>query len=157
MKNLLLLVCFLFIGSMSINAQACNKTGKKCCAKKSQSMSEADAKVDAASMTADIAAADDLASKDENIQVRVNATNGEKSYYMKSTCEKSGKVSWDEVKYCGESKKFTKVASASMERDLEEAASVDGMKKACCAKGEKKSCCSKGEKKDYSKKESESN
>ena len=152
MKNLLLLVCFLFIGSMSVNAQACKKSGKKCCAKKAQSMTKADTKVAAASMSADISPADELAEKDENIQVRVNAENGEKSYYMKSTCEKSGKVSWDEVKYCNDSKKFTKVASASMERELEEAAPANVKKKACCSKDEKKACCAKGEKKSCTKK-----
>jgi hypothetical protein len=164
MKNLLLLVCFFLAGSMSLNAQAkkaCKKSGKACCAKKAAAATTtADTKVASASMTAELTPAEALAQSDENIQVRVNDESGEKSFYKKSQCEVSGKVSWDEVKYCDESKAFTKVASASMERDAEvskaDKSATTTAKKACCAKGDKKACCSKGDKK-ACKKKAESN
>ena len=63
--------------------------------------------------------ADVAADADANVTTRVNDESGTKSYYMKSVCEKSGAVAWDEVNFCDKSKKFTKVASASMEKDAE--------------------------------------
>lgn len=130
---------------VAANAQkACSKKASaKCCAsKKTAAVDSKTTKVASAMTEADIAA-----EADENISSRTCEVSGTKAYYMKSVCEKSGSVAWEEVKFCSESKKFTKVASASMEKDVETGevkATKD--KKACskpCSKGAKASCASK--------------
>ena len=107
---------------------------------------------DAAEKTTRVASAmteaDIAAESDENISTRVCEVSGKKAYYQKSVCEKSGAVAWDEVQFCDKSKKFTKVASASMEKDVEtgEVKSEKASKKACskpCSKGAKKACSAK--------------
>ena len=142
MKKILFALSMFMMVGVAANAQSCTKgANKKCCAKKGASASAdvAPATRVASAMTeADIAA-----EADANVTSRVSAESGAKSYYMKSTCEMSGAVSWDEVKFCGEAKKFTKVASASMERDAETGAvkntSVKAKKQ--CAKGASSKCC----------------
>ncbi len=147
MKNLLLLVCFVALGSMSANAQCSKSKTAACCAKKGAtseaSATSADTKVASASMTADITAAETLASTDESIQKRVDASTGEVKFFQKATCETTGNVKWSEVSYCDKSNKFTQVASASMESEVE-AVSGDAkdVKKACCA-GKKGAKCDK--------------
>ncbi|MDF1695578.1 MAG: hypothetical protein P1U56_07085 [Saprospiraceae bacterium] len=141
MKKILFALSFLMMVGVAANAQkACTKkAGAKCCAsKKTASTDAATTRVASAMTEADIAA-----ESDENIASRVCDVSGAKSYYMKSVCEKSGAVAWDEVKFCDKSKKFTKVASASMEKDVE-TGEVKTMKaKKECKKGAKAGCCSK--------------
>ena len=141
MKKILFALSFLMFVGVSVNAQkACSKKASaKCCAKKKASTTSADVKTTrvASAMTeADIAA-----EADENIKARVCEVSGTKAYYQKSVCEKSGTVAWDEVQFCDKSKKFTKVASASMEKDVE-TGEVKAVKKQC-TKGEKKACSAK--------------
>ena len=142
MKKILFALSFLMMVGVTANAQkACSKKASaKCCAsKKSAAVDKTSTRVASAMTEADI-----IADSDENISTRVCATSGSKAYYQKSVCEKSGAVAWDEVKFCDKSKKFTKVASASMEKDVEtgevKAAAVT---KKQCAKGSKKACCAK--------------
>ncbi|MFT6781100.1 MAG: hypothetical protein ACJA1A_001019 [Saprospiraceae bacterium] len=60
---------------------------------------------------------------------------------MKSVCEKSGAVAWDQVSFCDQSKKFTKVASASMEKDVETGEVKAAPAKKACSKGASSKCC----------------
>ncbi len=142
MKKILFALSFLMMVGVAANAQkACaKKAGAKCCAKKKAATTAVDTKTTrvASAMTE----ADILAESDENIATRVCEVSGTKAYYQKSVCEKSGTVAWDEVQFCDKSKKFTKVASASMEKDIEtgEVKTVKAKKK--CKKGSK-ACCAK--------------
>lgn len=126
MKRLLLLASFVMLG-LGLNAQ-CTKTaseGKACCASKKGT------KVASASATsqAEIAAAEN-----ENIQKRVCEQTGKVSFYEKSVCSNSGSVSWNEVVYNETDKKFTRVASAGMERDVKTGEVKTTTTKACCKK-----------------------
>lgn len=142
MKHLFLLFSFVIVASFSANAQACSKSasaGKSCCAAKknaSASTSSTETKVASVVMEADAA----LAASNGNITKRTCEMSGATSYYEKSVCAASGKVSWEEVKYDTDTKSFTKVASASMEKD------ENGNKvqtKSCAGKAEGKACCKK--------------
>ena len=141
---------------VAANAQKCTKkAGKKCCAKKAAAAASADT-APATRVASAMTEADIAAKADENISVRTCSMSGTTSYYQKSVCDKSGAISYSEVKYDGEAKKFTQVASASMEREADapvaKKACTKGDKK-CCKKGDKgdKKCC-KGDKKTCSKK-----
>ena len=142
MKKILFALSFLMFVGVAANAQAqkaCSKKANaKCCASKKAATTSVDTKTTrvASAMTeADIAA-----EADENITARVCEVSGTKAYYQKSVCEKSGSVAWNEVQYCDKSKKFTKVAAASMEKDVE-TGEVKKMKaKKQCSKGSKASC-----------------
>ena len=147
MKKILFALSFLMMVGVAANAQkACSKKANaKCCAKKKTAAVDSKTTKVASAMTeADIAA-----EADENISTRVCEVSGTKAYYMKSVCEKSGAVAWDEVQFCDKSKKFTKVAAASMEKDVEtgEVKEVKEAKtKSCkktCTKGAKASCSKK--------------
>jgi len=140
MKKILFALSFLMFVGVAANAQkACTKkAGAKCCAsKKTAAVDSKTTRVASAMTEADVAA-----DTDESIATRVCEVSGTKAYYQKSVCEKSGAVAWDEVKFDDQSKKFTKVASASMEKDVE-TGEVKTMKaKKECKKGSK-ACCSK--------------
>jgi len=132
---------FMMVG-VAANAQSCTKgANKKCCAKKATA--SADAQVAPATRVASaMTEADVAAEADANVTTRVCDVSGSKSYYMKSVCEKSGAVAWDQVEFCDKSKKFTKVASASMEKDVETGAVKNtSAKKSCSKDGAKKACC----------------
>lgn len=157
MKKLFLVFLAATSISLSVNAQACQKasTGAACCAKKSAAAAAttdatSTAAVTADANTAEVSEAEMAASTDVSIQKRVSPETGDVSFYQKSVCEVSHKVSWDEVKYDGSTKKFTKVASASMEKDPQtgevkktEACSKVGGSAACCSKDKAKTCCAK--------------
>ena len=137
MKKLIFaLSLFLFAGA-AVNAQACSKKCTKGTAAACTSKKSADTKVASAYMEADA-----IAIADESIEKRVCNVSGTVAYFQKSQCEVSGKVAWDEVKFDKENNKFTRVASASMEKNP-----TTGEVKACCAKGTastgKKCCASK--------------
>jgi hypothetical protein len=124
MRNFLFLVAFMTLGLAGVQAQSCSKAseGKACCASKKSS---------ATSSVSSTSEADMAAAADANIQKRTCEMSGTTTYFQKSVCSASGNVSWEEVKFDAETKKFTKVASASMEKDA-----VTGEKKevkACCA------------------------
>jgi len=121
--------------SLSASAQACNKAaaGKSCCAsKKTASVDNGTTQVASVVMEADV-----IASTNPNIQKRTCEKSGSVSYYEKSVCEHSGSISWDEVKFDEGSKSFTRVASASMEKDSDAPASG----KACAGQKDTKACC----------------
>lgn len=140
MKQLFFVFSFILVASFSANAQACNKSasaGKSCCAAKKTASAAAanDTKVASVMMEADVAA-----KGNENITKRTCEISGTTAYYQKSVCATSGNISWDEVQYDANTKSFTKVASASMER------TEDGKKvetKSCAGKSEGKACCAK--------------
>ncbi|MBK7633468.1 MAG: hypothetical protein WAT22_19485 [Saprospiraceae bacterium] len=141
MKNLLFLFSFVLVASLSANAQ-CNKSasaGKACCAsKKAASVSTADDQTKVASVVME---ADEVMKSSKGaITKRTCEISGATSYYQKSECATSGKISWEEVQFDAEKKSFTKVASASMEKDAN-GVKVEG--KACAGKSEGKACCKK--------------
>jgi hypothetical protein len=139
MKSLVLMFSFVLIGAFSVDAQSCSKAsaGKACCANKKAAST--------ASVSAN-AEADLVAEADGNITKRTCEISGTTAYYQKSVCEKSGNVSWEEVQYDAASKKFTKVASASMEKDAT-TGEVKKETKACCKGDKSKSCSAKSSKK----------
>lgn len=143
MKNLFLLFSFVLVCSFTANAQACNKSasaGKACCAaKKTASVSGANEGTKVASVVMEADAA--MTAAKGSITKRTCEISGASSYYQKSECSTSGKISWEEVQFDAEKKSFTKVASASMEKD-ENGTKVET--KACAGKSEGKSCCKKG-------------
>ncbi len=141
MKNLLFLFSFILVASLSANAQ-CSKSasaGKACCAaKKTASVSSADNQTKVASVVME--ADEAMKASKGAITKRTCEISGATSYYQKSECSTSGKISWEEVQFDTEKKSFTKVASASMEKD------ANGVKveaKACAGKSEGKACCKK--------------
>jgi hypothetical protein len=140
MKQLFFVFSFILVASFSANAQACNKSasaGKSCCtAKKTASAGASDdTKVASVMMEADVAA-----KGNENITKRTCEISGTTAYYQKSVCATSGNISWEEVQYDANTKSFTKVASASMER-TEDGKKVEA--KSCAGKSEGKACCAK--------------
>jgi len=129
---------------VAANAQKCTKgAAAQCCSKKGAAATAEAATAPATRVASAMTEADIAAEADENISTRVCEVSGTKSYYMKSVCEKSGTVSWEKADYCTKSKKFTKVASASMERDAEGTVTTEAKpaaKSKACTKGAK-SCC----------------
>ncbi|MCB9309900.1 MAG: hypothetical protein H6567_07585 [Lewinellaceae bacterium] len=146
MKQFLFLLSFIVLGAMTANAQCTKSASKACCAKKSAS---ANASADATDVAAYVMAADKAAEGNENIEKRVCEKSGNVSYYEKSVCPMSGNVSWNEVKFDSQTSTFTRVASASMEKEMEEAPAATT--KACagqkdgkaCSKKDGKACCKK--------------
>lgn len=142
MKHLFLLFSFILVASFSSNAQSCNKSasaGKACCAsKKTAAVSTSDSGTKVASVVMEADAV--IAASNGSITKRTCEMSGTTAYYEKSVCATSGKVSWDEVEFDADKKVFTKVASASMEKD-ETGKKVET--KACAGKSEGKSCCKK--------------
>lgn len=166
MKKILFALTVFLMAGTAMNAQKkctaaemakCKKDGVKCVKTDATAATDATTATKVASF---IVEADALAEATEDIKREECAKSGKVAYYEKSTCAKSGKVSWEEVQYNDESKKFTKVASASMERESmvgEVSKTVDtaapvaeakATKKGCCSSkaGAKKSCSSKTEK-----------
>jgi hypothetical protein len=143
MKKSIFLALFVFLG-LALNAQ-CTKTSAACCAnKKAQTNSTTTTETKVASLSL-VAEAEAAAEKNENIQKRVSEKDGTITYYEKSVCEHSGSVSWNQVEYNSSEKKFTRVASASVERNTipadvkpTKACSAQDMK-ACSKEG--KACC----------------
>lgn len=140
MKKIIFLFSFVLLSGLTLSAQ-CTKTAssgeKACCASKKGG------KVASASVLSE---AEQVAAQNENIQKRVCETSGKVTYYEKSVCDHSGSVSWNEVEYNKEAKKFTRVASASMERDAKTGEAKTVAPAACCKKEAGKACCKKGEK-----------
>lgn len=145
MKKLMFLCGFLLVAGLSANAQdavkkSCKKTCAKTCTKKAAASTTADVLNDDATRVASvIMTAEAAADANEMVEKRVCDKTGAVSFYEKSVCAHSGSVSWAEVEYCTKSNKFTRVASASMERDAS-AAETAGTAKAAAKKSCKKSC-----------------
>ncbi|HMP28793.1 MAG TPA: hypothetical protein PKD85_04285 [Saprospiraceae bacterium] len=138
MKKLIFSCLFLVGGFVAMNAQ-CSKdatASKSCCSSKTSTAAKTDVKDN--SIVAD--AVEIAAAADASIQKRQNPESGEMSYFQKSVCSESGKVSWNEVKFDETTKKFTQVASVMMEKTSEGPKEVK--KSACCSKEEAKACCS---------------
>jgi hypothetical protein len=135
------LVLFLFFGLISFSASAqCTKdasAGKACCAAKKATASTGTSTTQVASVLMEADAA--VAASNGTVTKRTCETSGTASYYQKSTCSHSGTVTWEEVKYDATTKKFTKVASASMEKDANGKA-VD-TKTSCSKAASGKACC----------------
>ena len=147
MKKLLFLFSFLLVAGVSVNAQeTAKKCAKKCsktCAKKASATAST---ASATQVAAAVTEAEIAANESEDIKMKECSVSGTKSYYQKSVCEKSGSVSWNAVEYCTKSKAFKKVASASMERDVETGKTVDTSAKSAkksCKKSCKKTCSKK--------------
>ena len=118
MKNVLFLLVLGLASSMSLTAQdaspkkSCEKTCVKKCTKGSANAgTTSETKVASAIMTAEQAA-----EADPSVEMRKCSMSGNVSYYQKSVCSHSGKVSWAEVSYDQDQGQFTQVASAEMER-----------------------------------------
>ena len=147
MRKILFLFAFILIGGLTVNAQ-CTKSGateKACCAAKKGAASVdgkacAGSKVASASVESE---AEKAAASNDNIQKRVCETSGKVSFFEKSVCAHSGTVSWNEVEYNQTEKKFTRVASASMERNVNTGEVKNTEPKACCKKDGNKACCKK--------------
>jgi hypothetical protein len=134
MKRIVLLFAMVMVAGL-ISAQSCSKT----CTKGAKT---AAVSVDEGQVASLIAEADALAASDATIERRECSTSGKVSYFQKTTCATSGTVSNEEVKYCGDSKAFIKVASATMEADATtDGAAAPVSKKACSS--DKKSCAKK--------------
>lgn len=144
-KVLFLMSFFLFIG-MTANAQAkkacCASKAKSSCSKKAEMKADADVKVIENSA---LAAAESM----DDIEVRTCPMSGQNSFYQKVSNE-SGKTDWVKVEFNQEEGTFTRVASASAEKEVVKEMTKEE-KKACKKKCDK-SKCSKAEKKACSKK-----
>ncbi len=142
-KILFSLVIFLGFGISAQAQKACCKKGDSATAKECATKTDKTTKVASYYMEAD-----KLAEADPAIQKRVCADTGAIGYFHKSKCEKSGKITFEEVEFNTDKKEFTRVASASMEKEIEvEAAKVDAInaksttaKKACCSDKSKAEC-----------------
>jgi len=146
MKKILIALSLFMMVGVAANAQAkkCSKGAKSaCCASKAKASASADT-APATRVAAAMTEADIAAEADANVTSRVCEKSGSTSYYMKSVCEKSGAVSWNEAKFCDKSKKFTKVASASMEKDVETGVVKAATTKKACTKAEMKKCAKAG-------------
>lgn len=141
MKKIALVFSLFAFTVFAVNAQ-CTKT-VQACASKSNSTASVEEK-----------AAELAASVDANIKREVCEKSGTVTYYQKSISPDTGAETWERVEFDASTKKFTKVASASMEKDPE--TGEVKTKKACCAgKAGGKACagqsegsaCSKGDKK----------
>ena len=125
MKKLFFLVAFFGLVAFNVNAQSCNKS----------------AKGTAKTVSADelpsccVAAAAKLASMDDSIEGQKCEKSGKLTYYKKSTCPASGKVTSAEVKYCTTSKKFVNVSPSKKAAAAGKAKKVSATaKKSCAAK-----------------------
>ncbi len=147
MKKLLFLCSFLLVAGMTqAQSKSCSNTCAKTCTKAEKTAALED--VAPTQVASALAEAEVAAQADESIEKRVCADSGKVSFFQKNTCEKSGRVSFDEVSYCTESKKFSSVASASLESDVEEVPVMDGeapakASKKACSKDGGKACCAK--------------
>ncbi len=137
MKKLLLLFAFFgAVGLVSVNAQDC-PYAKKATAEKSAACCSKTAAAKAAAL-------------DASIVQQVNEKSGDVTYMRKNVCEVSGKTSFQEVKYCTESKAFINVSPS--EKAAAEKASLSGKKTSChgaaksatatkVGNAKKKGCC----------------
>jgi hypothetical protein len=139
MKKIIFVFSFLLFGGLAVSAQ-CTKSagadGKACCAMKKTA--SADAKSCSGAMV-ESAEADAAAAKNSNIQKRVCEGTNKVCYYEKTVCAETNAVSWTEVSYNAAEKKFTKVASASMEKT--ETGEAKAASTPACSKDSKKACC----------------
>ena len=127
--------------------KSCSKTCAKTCEKsKTGSTTAVEAGDAQISVAAALSAADVAAEADASIERKVCDVSGSVGYYKKNTCEKSGKVSFDEVFYDEGSKTF--VASATAGSLIEN--QIEKGKVNTCSKECAKKCCApkqgKGEK-----------
>lgn len=134
MKKLIFALSLFLFAGVAVNAQS-----KACCSKKEQASccAKKASATKTASIDIDFKAADELAAADENIERRECAVSGKIAYFQKS--ETDGEVAWEEVSYDAEKKSFTRVAAATMEKDIETGKVMK--EKKCAPKG--KSCCAK--------------
>ncbi len=132
MKRVLFLFAFIMMGGLVANAQ-CTKSaeGKACCMAKKTASTDGKACANMAVASAE----SDAAAEKAGLQRRVCEGTNKVCYYEKSVAADKT-VTWNEVSYNSADKKFTKVASASMER-------VDGkaVTTPACSKDSKKACC----------------
>ncbi len=151
MKQIILFFSFVLLAGVTANAQACSKSAsasKSCCmSKKTASATTSEAS------QATFADADAALVNNENVTKRTCEISGATSYYQKSVCATSGTVSWEEVEFDANTKQFTKVASASMEKDPATGEKVKTEGKACCKGKSAKACAGKTEGKACAKKE----
>ncbi len=152
MKQIVFVLSFLVVGAFSAQAQ-CNKSAsasKACCASKKTASATTESNTSMAAATAEV---DAVLAQNEDIMKRTCEVSGTTTYYQKSVST-DGVVSWEEVAYDASTKSFTKVASASMEKDPATGEKVKTEAKACCSKSKgAKACAGKDMKEGCSKKE----
>lgn len=139
MKKIILCLSFVFAGFIVVNAQCAKTASTACCAKKSSAVVP-NTDVNGTMVASAVMSAEAVASADATIQKRECAESGTTTYYQKSTCSQSGKVSWNQVKFDESTNTFVAVASATMERGTEAKAEVKSDKKECATKT---ACCAK--------------
>ncbi len=161
MKNVILLCAFVlsagFVTAQETATKTCTKSEMKACAKKGKTCAKtcaSKAKADATASTdtnvlSASAEAELAAEGNEAIARKECPMTGNITYYQKAVCEKSGKVSMNEVKYCTDSKAFVNASPSEVMSDgeakvIKTADTVDG-KVQTTTKSAAKKCC-KGKK-----------
>lgn len=132
-----------FVGTMASaqSTKTCTKSKAACTKSKTAKTVSNVASEDelvAALPTCSVKAAAQLASADENITAKTCANSGHVSYYQKSVCSTSGKVSLKEVTYNSDAKAFVNVAPPVKEAAVLNASAP--AKKAACKKSCAKTC-----------------
>ena len=149
MKQIIFIFSFLLVGAFSADAQSCSKSataGKACCASKKSASATT-----GTSNTVSFEEADAALASNENVTKRTCEISGATTYYQMAT-DAQGVVSWEEVQFDATTKSFTKVASASMEKDPATGEVKEA--KACCSKSKgAKACAGQDSKTSCAKKE----
>ncbi len=156
MKKVLFVLAFAIFGTVGLMAQnevkKCTKSeSAKCCASKKASATAAE------NISVDMTKVMAVSMKRQNVTKRQCAETGAVSYFQKEVCEKSGKVSYNEVQFDAESRQFVNVSPNDIGDantgevikvlNVEKAAEGETAKKACSKKESAKCCASKKAKK----------
>jgi len=108
-KILLLAAVFAFVGTAAVQAQCTKSKTAATTTKKACTKSTAVKVADGTPAKTCTKAADTAMMQDLSIVKKVS-DSGDVSYARKKTCAASGKVSYDDVKYCSKSNAFVNVA-----------------------------------------------
>lgn len=146
MKKVFILFCLIFSAGL-MSAQCTKSASKACCAKKSAETTavESNINVNETQVASMVAEAEAVAATDESIEVRKCEQTHTTSFYKKSVCPMSGKISSAEVKFDPATKTFVSSESSVMNATMESNAAPESdseVKPACnkpCAK-----TCTKG-------------
>jgi len=148
-KSIFLFIFVLTAGFLSAQTTAetatkksCAKTCAKTCTSKAKMTSteaQPEIKVAVADVETEtrvasaISEADIAAEADENVERRQCDITGTVGYYSKKTCAVSGKVSYDEVVFDGETQSFVSSGLVKAATKEAKAKTCTKSKKACCA------------------------
>jgi len=148
-KSIFLFIFVLTAGFLSAQTTAkksCAKTcAKTCTSKEKMSSTEVQPEIKVAIANTDtetrvasaISEADIAAEADENIERRQCEITGTVGYYSKKTCSVSGKVSYDEVVFDGDSNSFVSAGQVKAATKESKAKTCTKSSKACCASKKK--------------------